>query len=193
MAPIISRWISWNPKIGHSIHLGQDRILSLGDSTIFSIQLLTFLHSLHIFFLFQPTDLRGTNSITHCWRSSGDLGLPSPLDSEWDLFTLSLQSTSILLQDREDTLLWTGGDSSGRLTSSNIYAAITNKQWSCFLVGWRKNIWGWNLPLKLKIFPWISIKKQAKYLGYPLEKRMDRTKLLPTLSQGGGIGAASFF
>lgn len=36
-------------------------------------------------------------------------------------------------------------------------------------------------------------KKKAKYLGYPLEKRMDRTKLLPTLSQGEESALHLFF
>lgn len=52
---------------------------------------------------------------------------------------------------------------------------------------------GLETPVEIKNLHLAINKKQAKYLGYPLEKRMDRTKLLPTLSQGGGIGAASFF
>jgi hypothetical protein len=47
----------------------------------------------------------------------GDLAL------EWDFFCRALIGTGVQIQNKEDELIWTGGDNSGILTVKNVYCA----------------------------------------------------------------------
>jgi len=159
--PLISHWLSWNQRTSHSIHIGHDHILGLGDSSFLSIQLINYLHSSHICYLLHAKDTTGFDSTSHCWHSSVDLGLQVALAEEWDTCIKSLSSAGIKLHEREDALLWIGGDSSGCPSVSNIYTAITNLHWSLSTDGRRKNIWSWNIPQKIKLFTWLTIENKV--------------------------------
>jgi hypothetical protein len=72
--------------------------------------------------------------------------------SEWDGFTQQLTDAGIRLQERPDTLMWTGGDCTGFLTAKNVYQALAEKFWSPINASWRQKIWKGDCPLKLKLF-----------------------------------------
>jgi hypothetical protein len=60
-----------------------------------------------------------------------------------------------LLVDRSDELIWNGGDSSGQISVKNVYEALSNKIWRYKIGGWRRNIWTWDFPMKIKLFIWL--------------------------------------
>nr|ADE76463.1 unknown [Picea sitchensis] len=42
------------------------------------------------------------------------------------------------------------------MTVKNAYNAITTSIWSHNCTGWRKKLWHWPLPMKLKLFIWLA-------------------------------------
>jgi hypothetical protein len=66
----------------------------------------------------------------------------------------------VQLRRKPDTLLWMGGDTSGRISVKNIYEAIENKKQYLVIGGWRKSLWSWEVPMKLKLFTWLMIENK---------------------------------
>jgi hypothetical protein len=60
------------------------------------------------------------------WLSSKDLALVGNLAEEWDRYHRALLSMRVTLSDNEDTFLWMGGDSSGYLTTKNVYTTLSS-------------------------------------------------------------------
>jgi hypothetical protein len=88
--------------------------------------------------------------------SSEKLEFSGEQASEWENYISELNGVGISLDNTKDTLLWTGGDSSGNITVKNIYAALISTQQLPIWRGWRVNIWKWKLQLKIKIFLWLA-------------------------------------
>jgi hypothetical protein len=57
-------------------------------------------------------------------------------------------------------MLWDNGDNTGILTVKKNYNAIATTEWPISITGWRFDFWKWKLPLKLKIFTWITLKRK---------------------------------
>lgn len=53
-------------------------------------------------------------------------------------------------------LIWAGGDASGNCSVKNLYAAILFQKPMTVDRSWRRQIWGWGIPLKLKLFIWLA-------------------------------------
>jgi hypothetical protein len=53
--------------------------------------------------------------------------------------------------------MWMGGNGSGFLTENNAYTEITNRIWPNATGGWSIRLWSWNLPLKHKLFTWLTL------------------------------------
>jgi hypothetical protein len=47
----------------------------------------------------------------------------------WEAFCRALCGAGVQLQDQDDTLLWTGGDSFDTLNVKNIYLDLAKKKW----------------------------------------------------------------
>jgi hypothetical protein len=73
------------------------------------------------------------------------------------------------LQERPDTLKWIGGDSSGCISVKNVYMASENMSWNLKLDGWRKALWDWDCPLKVKLFTWLLV--ENKILSWEILQR----------------------
>jgi hypothetical protein len=43
------------------------------------------------------------------------------------------------------------------ITVKNIYTATKNVKWNYIFGGWRKAMWEWNVPLKVKPFTWLLV------------------------------------
>jgi hypothetical protein len=84
------------------------------------------------------------------------LALTGNLAEEWDRYRRALQASGVTLTENEDELIWTGGDSSGYLSTKNVYAALTSTLNLQTSTGWRKNLWTWNIQLKIKLFMWLA-------------------------------------
>jgi ribonuclease HI len=84
--------------------------------------------------------------------SSDDLELEGQTTFEWKTFRCALINSGVQLQARPDVLKWTGGDSSGQITVKNVYEATEAKYWNFSIGGWRKTLWSWECPLKIKAF-----------------------------------------
>jgi hypothetical protein len=86
---------------------------------------------------------------------STELGLEGDLAVEWESYRRKLIDTRIFLVDRQDELLWNEGDSSGQISVKNVYEALSNKIWRYKIGGWRRNLWTWDCPMKIKLFFWL--------------------------------------
>ena len=149
---IILHWISWNPGNGHLIEVGRDCILGLGRHALLSSSLLAHLHRKNLYFLHQFISPSDGGLLGDHWLSGEELQLEPDLFSEWEGYTQSLKDASIHLQDRPDTLLWTGGDQSGSLMAKNVYLALASFCWSQVNSRGCQQIWKANFPVKLKLF-----------------------------------------
>jgi hypothetical protein len=64
------------------------------------------------------------------------------------------------MQAKPDSLKWTGGNSTGLIFVKNIYLAAENMKTNFILGGWRKAMWEWNVPLKIKLFTWLLVENK---------------------------------
>jgi hypothetical protein len=136
--------------------VGRDAILGLGSTTYLSQELLTVLHRQHIYYLFQAKGSTDQGSLSTQWKDCSDLGLSGNLALEWQRYCRALLGAGIQLRDQDDELLWNGGDSSGNISVKNLYEAIASTIWNQKCTGWRKQLWHWNIPLKIKLFTWLA-------------------------------------
>jgi hypothetical protein len=86
--------------------------------------------------------------------------LEGDLAAEWERYRRNLIGSGIQLTTRSDELKWTGGDSSGQLTVKNVYNALSSKLWKNKIGGWRKKLWSWDCPQKIKLFAWLVIENK---------------------------------
>jgi hypothetical protein len=85
------------------------------------------------------------------WYTSDELELNGHLHAEWKSYRCALINNGVFLQERPDTLKWTGGDSSGQVSVKNVYLATKNMKWNFMIGGWRKAMWSWDCPLKINL------------------------------------------
>ena len=110
-------------------------------------------------------------SISSIWLESNELGLVGEPAEEWEWYRKNLIGTSIKLVDRMDELKWTGGDSSGQISVKNVYLALSKKLWKFKTRRWRRKLWKWDYPLKIKklsslltknkILTWKNLQKRG--------------------------------
>jgi hypothetical protein len=67
-----------------------------------------------------------------------------------------LNEAGVSLCEKEDTLIWTGGDSSGRMSVKNIYATLISIYEWPQTKGWKYKLWKWEIQLKKKLFIWLA-------------------------------------
>jgi hypothetical protein len=95
------------------------------------------------------------------WVTSEELELVGALAEEWQAYRRAIISSGIQLQIRPDVLKWIGGDTSGRITVKNAYEAVEKKKYAFLIGGWRKALWSWDCPLKLKLFSWLLVENKV--------------------------------
>jgi hypothetical protein len=157
---LITNWISWKPDMGHHVALGRDRILGLGSSSFLSLPLLTVLRQKHFSVLAQVWRNHGHDSLLSTWINNSDMDLTGNLAVEWDHYRRALQASGITLSENEDELLWIGGDSSGSLSTKNVYATLFSTLNQSTITGWRNQLWKWNIQQKIKLFLWLAVKNK---------------------------------
>jgi hypothetical protein len=57
-------------------------------------------------------------------------------------------------------LIWIGGDLSGFITVKNVYNALAKDYWSTLIIGWRRQLWTWDLAHKIKLFLWLALENK---------------------------------
>jgi hypothetical protein len=108
-----------------------------------------------VFYLYQAHREPRPGLICSNWITSAELDLEGPLATEWQDFRCAIINNGVQLLMRSDELKWTGDNSSGRISVKNVYEAIENKKQNYVIGGWRKFLWSWDCPLKLKLFTWL--------------------------------------
>jgi hypothetical protein len=95
--------------------------------------------------------------------------------TEWQHYCKALRGTGILLRNMVDTLVWTGGDSSGVISVKNIYKAIINSLDYPFDSGWIQNLWKWQIQLKINYScGWLRTIKSS--LGIRFRKKAGKVR-----------------
>jgi len=89
------------------------------------------------------------------------LGLSGEVAIEWNTYTTALRSVSISLKNEPDLLLWVGGDALGVLTVKNIYIALIHLLDFGIDNFWIQILWKWPVPIKIKLFIWLSAKEKV--------------------------------
>jgi hypothetical protein len=127
----------------------------MGIKALLSPRLLERLHNLGLHYLFHLKSPHSRNSLGESWVTSSSLNLDRELSAEWNSYTYHLNEAGIRLQERPDTLIWTGGDKSGVISVRNIYKALAEASWPTRDQTWHTQLWKWNCLLKLKLFTWL--------------------------------------
>jgi hypothetical protein len=100
------------------------------------------------------------------------LALEGDQATQWDAFRRNLIDSGILLVDRSDELIWTGGDMSRQIIVKNVYEALSNKLWRYKIGEWRRKLWTWDCPLKLNLFVWLLVEQNLNLEKFA-EKRLE--------------------
>jgi len=137
--------------------------LLYGSNAILSTALQSQLHNNNLMFLhhFFISSVSGTLGGT--WLSGADLHLTPELSAEWDIFVQHLKASGIYLKTKEDHLIWTGGDRTGRITAKSVYNALAGLAWHTTSASWRQRIWKASCPLKCKLFSWLLLKNKLLF------------------------------
>jgi hypothetical protein len=93
----------------------------------------------------------------------------------------ALIGVGVSLHDTNDTLLWTGGDSSGIISVKNIYSALISTQRLSDLEWMEGKYMEMGPPTKDKIIHMDGSGKQDSILGRPSKKRLGGTWFLLSL------------
>jgi hypothetical protein len=133
----------------------------MGDKSILSEPLISHLNDNRISVLAQVKAPNSVDSITEAWLSSEVLGIRGRLATEWEQYRRALLGAGITIRDSTDTLVWTGGDSSGNMTVKNVYSALISTLDYPIGGGWKVNLWKWNIQLKIKLFIWLAGNKKV--------------------------------
>jgi hypothetical protein len=102
------------------------------------------------------------------------LGLRGILAEEWDSFTKRLSAAGVTLGDTDDTLMWTGGDASGKTTVIFFYSALVSTKNYQQEANWKQKIMEVEYPIKNKTFHLVDHLQEDFNLGRASEKRMGR-------------------
>jgi hypothetical protein len=113
-----------------------------------------------VYYLFQAQAEAQVGRITSNWLTSVDLELFRHLKEEWHAYRCALINNGVILQEKPDSLKWTGGDLSGQVTVKNVYLASEKLKWNYKIGGWRKALWSWDCPLKIKLFIWLLVENK---------------------------------
>jgi hypothetical protein len=106
----ITHWSSWRHASGHSVLIGKDLILGMGNSSLLSRELLTVLKHKNISYLYQARGINMPGIITTQWKNSFDLRLTGELAKEWDFYCRDLIGVGVQLHNKDDELKWIGED-----------------------------------------------------------------------------------
>jgi hypothetical protein len=153
--PIILHWLAWKPGSGHSIIVGKDVILGMGQEAFLSQDLVSCLNKKGIHFLYQASRQRMGAATGTRWINSAELDLAEPLAEEWDCYRQSLIESGISLGEKQDELIWIGGDKSGNISVKNIYEALSNSLWNYKAWRMEEKFMEVGVSLKIKLFVWL--------------------------------------
>jgi hypothetical protein len=154
---LLTNWLSWSPGLGHSVQLGRDRILGLGNSSYLSQNLLFILKQKNITLLYQARGINWSGFISSQWKESDELGLTKEVTEEWELFRRALIGSGVFLQDKADELKWIGGDNSRLLFVKNVYDALITTIWTQPIGRVEVFILEMGFILKDKTFIWLAV------------------------------------
>jgi ribonuclease HI len=158
--PILLQGLSWNPGNGCLIEVGRDSFLGLGRKALLSPPLLAHLQAKSLIFLHQFCYQTTNGPLGDTWLNGSDLQLDPEFLTEWDDFIKLIKESGLRLQDKSDSIFWTGGDGSGQLNAKNVYLALATNSWKPLNASWRQRIWKDDCPMKLKLFAWLLIENR---------------------------------
>jgi len=159
--PIILHWLVWNPGDGTDIRIGADKVLGMGDRSLLTPELRYLLQQQNLYYLAQVKIQPGGRALPDIWLDSGLLQLSYQKALEWDHYTSALKEAGVSLTHGPDTLSWAGGDATGIITVKNLYNAIINQRYFILDGSWLFHIWHWEIPLKIKLFFWLTGKNKT--------------------------------
>ena len=96
---LLLHWLAWSPGNGHSILIGKDYILGIGQSAILLEELIEVINIKGIYYLSQAKEMSQVGHITSNWISSDDLELSGRLQVEWKAFCVALINNKITKMD----------------------------------------------------------------------------------------------
>jgi hypothetical protein len=128
------------------------------DHSLLPSPLRTHLATFNILRLAQARDSTRVFPLSNLWIKNGKLNLNSDATYEWDTYTYALRSKGISLTSDSNTIIWAGGDALRVISVKNIYTALL-QQLNCDAdLLWLHQLWKWPVPLKKKLFIWLSAK-----------------------------------
>jgi hypothetical protein len=89
-------------------------------------------------------------------EKSTDLMLSDEIAIEWEDYIIVLQEAGVSLSDHRDSLMWIGGDASGRINVKNLYDTVSSTQDHQSAQGWKANLWKWKVRIKINLFLWLA-------------------------------------
>jgi hypothetical protein len=87
---VILHWMAWKSGSGHSISVGRDALIGLGQDSYLSQELINNLNHKNIHLLFQASRPMVRGSLGKNWVCSSELGLEGDLAVEWDSYRRKL-------------------------------------------------------------------------------------------------------
>jgi hypothetical protein len=140
-----------------------------------STSLIDKLNNHRILYLYQARHVPSRGDFFTDWVGGVNLELEEDEAVEWEKFRKNLIDSGINLQDRPDTLLWTGGDKTGQLTTKNVYEAVATKIWTTKVERMAQKDLEMGLPHKNKDFYLVVGGKQDSHMGESSKTRMGGT------------------
>ena len=92
------------------------------------------------------------------WKKDEILGLEGEQKEEWNNFVKGLVGSVFVLNNEKYTLLWSWDTKRGQVNANHAYKVQMLEMMEVEPRFWYKELWNWQLPLKVKLFVWLMLK-----------------------------------
>lgn len=82
------------------------------------------------------------------------------MNLEWEVFIKGHSHAGVLLRPSDYFLVWSWDVWAGFVSTKGAYEAIVYERPRCELSWWNKDIWKWDIPLKLQCFMWLALENK---------------------------------
>ena len=134
------------------------------EKSLLSHELLDYLHDYGLFNLDQFKDGADGFTTSVYWLFADEIELAGAWDEEWRHYFSCIVESGIRLQEALDYLVWSYNCKMGNITAKMAYQFNLDNHLPIVELWWHKNLWSWNLPIKLKCLCWLNIYND-QYLG----------------------------
>lgn len=146
--------------MGNLMLIGQDRIAEVSAINLLSMDTITILQCMGIFYLYQV--IRGWEHCMPIWMEASQVGLQGHMDIEWNLYIQVLRDACLCRNLSGDKITQGGIIHKGFVVVVDTYHYILQQTLGTPKTNYFLTIWRLKIPLKIICFVWLTWKNKIR-------------------------------